>query len=133
MSRRSPTGSRRAFTLLELLVVLVLLGLSSAAVLPVFRLPAAPPAESPLVRARALAVRRGESLRLEILPDGRWQVASAADTTDATLLHGRIADDTSRGARRSFVISPLGTCLPDGPSLPGTPAWEPVRCGVTRH
>ena len=133
MSRRSPTGSRRAFTLLELLVVLVLLGLSSAAVLPAFRLPAAPPAESPLVRARALAVRRGESLRLDILPDGRWQVASAAATTDAILLNGRIADDTTLNARRSFVISPLGTCLPDGPSLPGTPAWEPVRCGVTRH
>lgn len=132
MPRRSPPGHRRAaFTLLELLVVLVLLGLSSAVVLPALRLPAPAAAESPLVRARALAVRRGESLRLEALGEGRWRVSAAADTAGTVLLDGTDLDPLALGGAQSVMVTALGTCLPEGPSAAGGAAWDPVRCGVT--
>ncbi len=131
MPRRSPPGRRRAFTLLELLVVLVLLGLSTAVVLPAFRLPAPPVEESPLARARALAVRRGESLRIEAQGEGRWRVSAAADTAATVLLDGDGMDPHALGGSQSVVVTALGTCLPEGPSPVDGAAWDPVRCGVT--
>lgn len=131
MSRRSPPGHRRAFTLLELLVVLVLLGLATAIVLPAFRVPAQAATESPLSRARALAVQRGETLRLEAQGEGRWRVTAAADTATTALLDGDGMDPHALGGAQSVLVTALGTCLPEGPSLPDGAPWDPVRCGVT--
>jgi prepilin-type N-terminal cleavage/methylation domain-containing protein len=131
MPRRSPPGGRRAFTLLELLVVLVLLGLSTAVVLPAFRLPAPAAVESPLARARTLAVRRGEALRLELRGEGRWQLTAAADTAPTVLLDGDGMDPHVLGGAQSVLVTALGTCLPEGPSPVDGAAWDPVRCGVT--
>lgn len=122
---------RRAVTLLELLVVLVLLGLSAAVVLPALRLPAASAPESALMRARALAVHRGEAVRLETSHDGRWQVVATADTERLVLLAGSQSDGVATAPLRSVVISALGTCLPEGPWAAGTGLWDPVRCVVT--
>jgi len=122
---------RRAVTLLELLVVLVLLGLSWAVVLPALRLPAPAALESALVRARALAVHRGEAVRLETSPDGRWQVVATADTERSVLLAGSPSDGAAAAPMPSVVISALGNCLPEGPWAPGAGAWDPVRCVVT--
>lgn len=128
MPRRSPHGHRRAFTLLELLVVLVLLGVSAGVVLPAFRLPPPASPEAPIVRARALAVRRGEAVRLSTRPDGRWQVAAAADTAGAILLTGTGVVSDAPAGPRTVVISPLGSCLPEGPSARNAEVWDPVRC-----
>ncbi len=133
MPRRLPAGSRRAFTLLEILVVLVLLGLSAAVVAPALRLPTAAAPEAPLVRARALAVRRGESVRFETLADGRWQVAAAADTAGAILLAGNAASAADPAVAGLVVISPLGSCLPEGPAVQRAAAWDPARCAVMPH
>ena len=125
------TGCRRGVTLLELLVVLVLLGLSAAVVLPTLRLPGATGPESPLVRARTLAVRRGEALRLEIHRDGAWTVRPATDRGGALLLSGSGAPPSAMAMPESIVISALGTCLPESAAAPGAVPWDPVRCAVT--
>jgi len=131
MPRPLPPGRRRAFTLLELLVVLLVLGMSAAVVLPSFRLPAPAGPESAVLRARALAVRRGESVRLATDRAGRWQVVATADTDGSILLAGDGGAASDSGAPGSMVISALGLCLPEGHSTAGTPAWDPVRCAVT--
>jgi hypothetical protein len=74
--------------------------------------------------ARAAAVRRGETVRLDLRPDGRWAVTGGADT--APLLAGVLAP--ARALR--LTISPLGACMPDvdGGAATGATAWDPLRC-----
>ena len=126
-----PPGCRRAVTLLELLVVLVLLGLSAAAVMPVLRPPDAAGPESPLVRARTVAVRRGDAVRLEIDRDGEWTVRPAADRNGTILLSGSGAASADETQPRSIVITALGTCLPERAADSGAAPWDPARCAVT--
>lgn len=112
-------------------MVLVLLGLTAAFVLPTLRLPLrALDAESVLERARAIAVRRGEAVRLQHEASGAWTVRATADTTGAILLAGSSGES---GTAHSMVISALGACLPEGTAAVGTPAWNPVRCAEARH
>ncbi|MDZ7631068.1 MAG: GspH/FimT family pseudopilin [Gemmatimonadaceae bacterium] len=135
MQRLPPPRRRRAFTLLELLVVLVLLGLTAAFVLPTLRLPAPATGQgSALSRARATAVRRGEAVRLEFGASGSWTVRATADTTGVILLAGRATSaDSQAGVAQSVVISALGACLPEGTAVGGTVAWDPARCAAARH
>ncbi len=134
MLRLPPPRRRRAFTLLELLVVLVLLGLAAAFVIPVLRRPIASADQlSVLERARALAVRRGESVRLQFDAAGAWSVRATADTT-ATILLAGVANPAApdAGIAQSFLISALGTCLPEGNAAVGGSAWDPTRCAEAR-
>jgi prepilin-type N-terminal cleavage/methylation domain-containing protein len=130
MQRLPPPRRRRAaFTLLELLVVLVLLGLSAAFVLPTLRLPEpSTGAVSPVERARAVAVRRGESVRLVQNAEGAWSVRATTDTLGVILLAGT----GGAGPAQSLVISAIGACLPDGAAA-GVQAWDPVRCAESRR
>ena len=115
-------------------MVLVLLGLGAALVLPSLRLPARAPGEdAPLDRARATAIRRGESVRLSVSSTGDWTVRATADTSGATLLSGTATDTPEAGAPPSMVITALGVCLPERGTAVGTAAWDPARCAVTRH
>jgi len=132
MASHPARGRRCGFTLLELLVVLVLLGLSAAVILPSIRLPFRSAERSPIERARAVAVRRGESVRLTIGDTGVWSVAGTADTAGVILLAGTGGLASGAGAARSVVISALGLCMPEGPAARGTPPWDPARCSPTR-
>ncbi|MES3033942.1 MAG: GspH/FimT family pseudopilin [Gemmatimonadota bacterium] len=125
------SGRRRAVTLLELLVVLVLLGLSAAVVLPTLRLPGIAPAESALARARTLAVRRGEAVRLETSRDGSWIVRTAATPDGPVLLSGSGTSADTASVAPSVLVSALGTCFPEGAAAPGQAAWDPARCALT--
>lgn len=137
MHRQLRLARRRAVTLLELLVVLVLLGLSAALVLPSLRLPdAARSLSSPLQRARAIAVRRGEAVRLEYAADGHWTVRATADTAQAVLLAGDGGLDDAASAApsaRGMLISAIGACFPDAAdgSQPG--GWDPARCAQAQR
>jgi prepilin-type N-terminal cleavage/methylation domain-containing protein len=132
--RLPPPRCRRGFTLLELLVVLVLLGLGAAFVLPVLHLPGRSDRQSSaLERARAIAIRRGESVRLSVAPSGEWTVRATADTGEAILLSGTAAETPSAEAAQSIVISALGACVPEGDAAVGAGAWDPTRCTAARH
>lgn len=134
MHRLPPPGRRRAYTLLELLVVLVLLGLSAAVVLPRLRLPSGATAHRTTIeRARAVAVRRGEPVRLSWTDGGDWTVRATADTSGVTLLSGTDGALSATVGARSLVISALGACLPEGTATTAAPAWDPARCRSTRN
>lgn len=115
-------------------MVLVLMGLAVAFVMPMLRLPALSTGQaSALERARATAVRRGESVRLTVGTDGAWSVVATADTTAQILLSGTDAGATGAGVAHSLVISAIGSCLPEGRASGGTHAWDPARCVEARR
>jgi len=132
MASHRPRGCRSGVTLLELLVVLVLLGLAAAVILPSIRFPSRTGEGAPIARARAVAVRRGESVRLTVGETGVWSVVATADTAGVILLAGPGDRPSGPGAARSVVISALGLCMPEGPAAVGTPPWDPARCSPAR-
>jgi type II secretory pathway pseudopilin PulG len=115
-------------------MVLVLLGLGAAFVLPTLRLPKPTVAsQSALDRARATAIRRGESVRLTADATGSWTVRATADTAGTILLAGASDSALPAGATNSIVITALGACLPEGGVAVGTAAWDPTRCAVANR
>jgi prepilin-type N-terminal cleavage/methylation domain-containing protein len=129
-----PACPRRGFTLVEVIVVLLLLGLAAAFAAPVFLAPDRN--ESGLVTvvrgARQLAERRGENLHLDMGPDGRWSVTGAASLEEGTLAEGELADYD--GPRFRLVLSPIGTCALDVRSLrvTSTVQVDPLTCEIDR-
>lgn len=136
-SQRPCTAGRAArrragVTLIELLVVLVVMGIGAAVVVPTVRT-AAPPRpldESPLAAAQRLAMQRGESLRLDIAPDGAWLLRRSAEPDD-TVAHGG-ADTTATGDGAILMILPSGSCVPLALTA-RAPAWDPVGCRWARE
>lgn len=115
-------------------MVLALLALGTLVVLPTLRVPPrATGDERPVERARTLALRRAEQLRLTIAPDGRWMVTALSDTTDTPVLTGVAPADSVRALPAELTISALGACLPVRPLSDASRGWDPARCAtVTR-
>ena len=115
-------------------MVLVLLGLGAFLVVPVLRLPGPSRTDAGAIeRARATAIRRGESVRLTIAADGIWSVRATADTGGVILLSGAGADASGTGESQSIVITALGACLPEAGAAVVVGAWDPARCTASRH
>lgn len=135
-----PSRHRTGVTLVELLVVLLLLGIAGALVVPAWRASVGlsdTEGRDPFVSARALAARRGESMRVDISPLGAWRVGAQRDTTAAILAMGAPDATGASGTgdiAGAWVVSPLGLCLP----IPGGAAphaavvWNPVQCAPAR-
>ncbi len=116
-------------TLLELLVVLVVLGLTAAVVLPSLT-PVVPrtdrdPTATLIATARRAAIRRGEPLRLRVDPDGVWALVSVRDgsVVDA----GRLSGGGQAIAGLSLSVDGLGSCRPAG-VMSGRGAFDPLAC-----
>jgi prepilin-type N-terminal cleavage/methylation domain-containing protein len=106
---------RRGFTLVEILVVLILIGLMIGLVAPAVIPPRAN--DDPTSRLRQLvrsssaaAVKRGEIVRLTLHPTGDWEVLGIASAPPDSIAAGRL--DIS-GLGMTLLFSPLGTCSPD--------------------
>ena len=116
---RTSTG----FTLLEIVVTLVLLGLGTALVAPMFRRDALPGnAYAGVVSAaRELAVRRAQRLVLEFDDRGQWRLSALGDST--SIGSGIL---TERVAASRLAITPLGACFHEL----GVDArdWDAVAC-----
>ena len=135
---RARRGARRGVTLLELLVVLVLMGVSAALVLPVLDRPdgAQRMTEAELISlARRMAIGRAEPLRLRLDSDGVWAVVSAREGTP--IRSGRI--DLAPNARAAIAtsrldlsIDALGTCMPSADvarsALAANGNFDPLAC-----
>jgi prepilin-type N-terminal cleavage/methylation domain-containing protein len=111
------------FTLLEIVVTLVLIGLGAALVAPVFRRDILPDDAFPAViaGARELAVRRAQGMLLQVDDRGAWRLTTIGDTVSI----GSGTLTTGPGASR-LRITPLGACFDEGSS--GTGTWDVIAC-----
>jgi len=121
------------FTLLEVIVVLVLLALAAAIVAP--SLLSTHPENSSEIQAlvgstRQAAVRRGETVRLQVDPTGAWQAVAGTEPGGDLLLSGQLASHPA--STTDLIFSPLGTCAPSIESVPGEAlaAFDPLTCEV---
>lgn len=126
--------SRRGFTLVELIVVLVLLILATALVAPafIFREDTGPsPLAGVVSGVQKLAARRGETLYLNVAEDGSWSAEGAASREAGLLAKGDLGRGY-RGPRFTLVVSPLGSCGFDVRSAAAARQIpiEPLTCEV---
>lgn len=114
---------RRGFTLVEVVVALVLLGLTAGLTALSLRAPA-PPASGELDRvvaaARSTALRRAQVLELRVDAAGQWSLRPEQGGDTSTLSRGRLASATSALQLR---IDALGTCVPRT-----VVAWDATHC-----
>jgi prepilin-type N-terminal cleavage/methylation domain-containing protein len=105
--------ARRGFTLVELLVVLVVMSVAVAVVGVAF-VPRRPEdleqLETLVQYARSTAVRRAETMRLDIAPSGAWAL-SGSTADEGSVASGQL----DRGLKQqiTIVFSAFGTCAPD--------------------
>jgi prepilin-type N-terminal cleavage/methylation domain-containing protein len=123
---------RRGFTLVEILVVLILMGLIAGLVAPALIAPRTNDDPASRVRelvrsSRVVAIRRGELVRLSLRPTGYWEVVGMASAPPDVIARGRL--DTS-GLGMTLLFSPLGTCSPDFSGERAVPAlgFDPLVC-----
>ncbi|MEO7521223.1 MAG: prepilin-type N-terminal cleavage/methylation domain-containing protein [Gemmatimonas sp.] len=138
-----PVRARRGVTLLELLVVLVLMGVSAAVVLPVLEPPRQARSDDEtavIAAARHAAIRRGEPVRLRIEKDGVWALVSLREGN--TIGSGRVPlDNAHRSSERSGTvdlrIDAMGTCVPSAISVGNADVasalFDPLRCRFKRE
>ncbi len=124
---------RSGFTLLEVLVVLILMGLAAGLAAPALVQPRRTEDSTLptlIARARGVAVSRGEIVYLRIAPTGRWHLQGAASLREGDLAQGRL--EGFQGGDITLVFSPIGTCAPDVRSARGTQAvtLDPLTCEV---
>jgi prepilin-type N-terminal cleavage/methylation domain-containing protein len=112
------------FTLIEMLVVLVLLGMAAALAAPALRSldPPRPALSSLIPGARDAAARRGETVYLRIAKSGEWRMEGAASSGAGPLATGRV--DPFPGLPLTIIVSPLGSCAFD---LRSTEAARSIR------
>ncbi|MBC7894411.1 MAG: prepilin-type N-terminal cleavage/methylation domain-containing protein [Cytophagaceae bacterium] len=126
-----PSRRRDGVTLLELVVVLMVLGITAAFVLPSFIFPRPSVLTLDVVaqHARARAIARAQPLTLAVGVDGRWMLATLADGQQ----HVDSGQVEPPGAPLTIDVSPVGRCALRGGSPTLAPAWDAVRCASGRR
>lgn len=120
----------RAFTLIEVIVTLAVMGIALAVVAPSLILRQPEPGLSEVVTAsRRAALRRGESMTVTIDADGKWR-ASPARSSSETLISGSITPHGSGSSE--LLISPLGVCTVRRGTLSPSDAFNPLTCTIAR-
>lgn len=124
---------RAGFTLVEILVVLILMGIAVGLVAPAF-LPPRRAEESALAalirRAQDIAAARGETVYLGIAASGDWRLDAGSAASAQALASGTL--DGYDGPRAILVVSTLGTCGFDVRSSEAARAipLDPLTCEV---
>lgn len=122
---------RRGFTLVEILVVLILMGIAAGLVAPAF-LPPRRVAESAVAalvrRAQDVAAQRGETIYLGLSAGGSWRLDGAASLDRGAIATGRL--DGYAGPAGTLVVSAVGTCAWDVRSVAAANAvpLDPLTC-----
>lgn len=128
----SALSRRGGFTLVEVVVVLVLLGLAFALAAPNYRAPARAP-EDALQRvisaARRVAVQRAGAVTVSFETDGRWVVDGGSASGSARLIAGTLTSPYAIPLQ--LQISPLGACMLNFPRGSQRPIIiDPVQCRI---
>ena len=123
---------RSGFTLIEILVVLILMGLAAALVAPAL-LPHhhdQSALSALLASAREVAARRGEVVYLHIDPTGQWRMEAGANPLAGTLATGSVPPFLA--ASVTLMVSPLGSCAFDvrSAAAAGAVALDPLTCQI---
>jgi prepilin-type N-terminal cleavage/methylation domain-containing protein len=126
--------SRSGFTLLEVVVVLVLIGLTTAIVAPSLLPPdrgRSVTLQGVIALMQAAALRRGETLVLEVSAEGEWTAFGTA-VPDEVVATGRLDGDPPPG-RIELRVAPLGSCGWDVEPEPSTwvPPLDPLTCTLS--
>ncbi len=109
-------------TLMEVVVVLVILGISTALVTPALLPVRTPDAtlDDVIAGARATAIARAQRLQLTVGVTGSWSLGAPGGEVVAS---GSLA--TTGGQPLRLELSPLGTCV----ARSGLPvSWDAARC-----
>jgi len=121
----------RGFTLLEMLVVLLLIGMAAALAAPVLLRtnPDWSGFDELIATAREAAVRRGEVLYRRVSTSGQWSLEAANAPTPDPLASGHVG---SVGAPLTLMISPNGSCMFDVATVARgtTLRLDPLTCEV---
>ncbi|HEV7366314.1 MAG TPA: prepilin-type N-terminal cleavage/methylation domain-containing protein [Gemmatimonadales bacterium] len=121
----------RGFTLLEMLVVLLLIGMAAALAAPMLLRtnPARSGFDELIAIAREAAVKRGEVLYLRVSTSGQWSLEAASAPTADPLASGHVG---SVGGPFTLMISPNGSCMFDVPTVARGTALQldPLTCEV---
>jgi prepilin-type N-terminal cleavage/methylation domain-containing protein len=124
----------RGFTLLEILIVLLLLGLAFALVAPSFVSPRNKQDDAVqrlIDEARRLAVQRAGAVTLSIRADGAWTIESQGSLDMTQLKQGSI--DRTAAVPMRVQVSALGACLLESMlETNGAVTLDPVHCRITR-
>jgi prepilin-type N-terminal cleavage/methylation domain-containing protein len=129
-----PSDAPSGVTLLELLVVVLLLGLGAALTAPALLRARPAPTGADAARvtafARGAAVRRGETLALDLAADGRWTLRVAHGDSLPLAAGALDATRTTTAMPRRLLVTPLGACLPDDDAAdgPSPPSWDAGAC-----
>jgi prepilin-type N-terminal cleavage/methylation domain-containing protein len=118
------------FTLLEILVVLILVGIGFTLAIPAFITPgraAEPGVQRVIDSARRMAVRQAETLTISIEPSGAWAVDNGDRNTDPAT--GTVESDFGSVVR--VRISALGACTLD--SIEPGVTVNAVSCRIERR
>lgn len=122
------------FTLLEVVVVLVIVGLGATLVVPAL----SPSTEEgraalPVVirHVQDMALRRGETLLLDVSPGGHWDVFGSVSLEDGAVAAGEISEGRPAHAF-TLRVAPLGSCglTLDSDSVGPPPDLDPLTCRV---
>jgi len=126
---------RSGFTLIEMLVVLILMGLATALVVPVLLPPSRHDSalNALLASAREVAARRGEVVSLHIDATGQWRMEGGSPAVQGgggTLATGRVQPFLT--APVTLMVSPLGSCAFDLRSAAAAAAvpLDPLTCEI---
>ncbi|MDQ6717180.1 MAG: type II secretion system GspH family protein [Gemmatimonadota bacterium] len=121
--------TRRAYTIIEVVIVLMIIGIALAMAAPGFARVTAAPSNSPqqvIGSARHTAIERAQTLTLVIAPDGSWNLAEAA-APGRELAHGAIDPVPMKVG---LTISPAGICVPSERGRLDGSTVDPVSCAV---
>ena len=131
--RRHLSGARRCgFTLLELIVALVVMGVISALVAPSLGAPRERGGElgQVLQAVRGAAIARAQTLSLTVGDDGAWTLTPLAPDDSMVVLRGQLDAPPSAGFR--LQLTAVGACLSSSLLPVEFGAWDAARCAPTR-
>jgi prepilin-type N-terminal cleavage/methylation domain-containing protein len=126
---------RRGFTLIEMLVVLVIMGLAAGLVAPMLWRPTKYDRQRQLTAvvqaARSTAATRGEVIYLRIEPTGEWHMEGGGLPVEGDVARGRM-DRLSRSPL-TLIVSPIGSCSFDVRSTSAAATvvqLDPLACEI---